>query len=1081
MNNHSKKNKWKFLIVFIWILCIAAAGIACISSQRSNVYEKTKTEMVNQAEIISSQFDNVVDTNFNTRAILHDRLISGVKTISFVLEKYDDIDQANGFLEDIVNTTELQNLWIFDRNGNVLFESGDAPEDKMDSDYITFMLDSRAYELLESYFDEDDQYYSTTYLLENDSNNIVWGAKDQWLIYAEDTLSDTLTKVVDSFSWDTVIQDIAITRNGAVLAVSEIDGSVLSFSDPSFKEQPVEDLNIKIPGINEAADVDQLQEKFSLTGEVTEIEVDSIHYYATKIDIDKDLFLMLVPTESVEKEIINNAVIILLPLIIITGIGVLFLFFIAGKNPKRSKNGISKKDILKASIGKLKVFTILAVILMLIFSLYLETSLMYARMFEYTSTTAESVMLKKSEYDKTLKELQTWLQNGTLEKNMIARCSVQNAPAGKLDRQYISDLSDCLNVTYLYVFDRQGKVSLTNAPYDGFIIDDNSPFHALLEGTESVAIKQDQKETSGEVQQNQEQASTDVQPNQEQTSSEVKQNQAQTSTNIQQDNPGIPGEVMQISGVTMIDESNRVEGALLIADSTFSMISDSTSYDVVFQSVFLKNNTIVIAVNSKNMFVLFFAQVDGSLFVSNLLSYDYTEATVAALGIDETLIKDKFNGEMFAVDNQYFASVRRSDNAFMMVLHPLVFIDTFSLLSIVFAAIFTLLFFILLIYVAGRINKASEEDLAEADSQTTENKELENSDSNINNDKAGNNVFTLLGGLVDNKKYGFDERWPSDGKKWKDKTQMEKFSTTVKLICVIVLVLIAAYVVIAGKNSIFYYCFYGEWSNSVNLYSITVCIVIIIMLFILYEIIHKILYLIARAAQSKGETICSLINSFMGYILFITGVFIVLGNLGVNLTTLSLTAGVAGVIFGIGCQNIVADMLAGIIMAFEGVAQVGDFISYNGKYATIQSIGVRTTKLKWFSEVTIVRNNEFKNYINMPGDQTNRVVVKLYIDLKESITRVESVIEKELDQIQDNIRAELGEDDLEVNYRGVNDIKENGIALSFAIYCKGWHYGKSKRLLNRSLLLMCERNGIILAMPQVVINEREDANKNSCD
>ena len=215
-------------------------------------------------------------------------------------------------------------------------------------------------------------------------------------------------------------------------------------------------------------------------------------------------------------------------------------------------------------------------------------------------------------------------------------------------------------------------------------------------------------------------------------------------------------------------------------------------------------------------------------------------------------------------------------------------------------------------------------------------------------------------------------------------------------------------------------------------------------------------------------------NSFTGYVLFIAGIFIILANLGVDITAISMTAGVAGIIFGIGCQNIVADILAGIIMAFEGVACVGDFVSFNGKFGTIHSIGVRTTKLKWFSQVTLVRNNEFKNFINMPAEETDRVVVKLYIDLKESLSRVEGVIEKEIPAIRERLCERL-RDDIRLNYRGVQEIEENGIELSFAVYCQGYNYGRSKRQLNRELLLMCERNEIRLAMPQIVINERVDA------
>ena len=101
----------------------------------------------------------------------------------------------------------------------------------------------------------------------------------------------------------------------------------------------------------------------------------------------------------------------------------------------------------------------------------------------------------------------------------------------------------------------------------------------------------------------------------------------------------------------------------------------------------------------------------------------------------------------------------------------------------------------------------------------------------------------------------------------------------------------------------------------------------------------------------------------------------------------------------------------------------------------------------------------------MPSNGTARIIVYLYIDLKESLNRVEGIIKEELPGIQARFCEEAGYN-IELKYRGVQAIEENGIKLSFAVYCKGMDYSWMRRLLNRELLLMCERNEIMLAMPQ---------------
>jgi len=78
MKEHNRIKKWKLLIIFIWVVFLAAASIGCVSLQRSSVVEKTKTELSDQAEILSGQFADMVGTNFLSRELFYDRLISEV-------------------------------------------------------------------------------------------------------------------------------------------------------------------------------------------------------------------------------------------------------------------------------------------------------------------------------------------------------------------------------------------------------------------------------------------------------------------------------------------------------------------------------------------------------------------------------------------------------------------------------------------------------------------------------------------------------------------------------------------------------------------------------------------------------------------------------------------------------------------------------------------------------------------------------------------------------------------------------------------------------------------------------------------
>jgi hypothetical protein len=147
---------------------------------------------------------------------------------------------------------------------------------------------------------------------------------------------------------------------------------------------------------------------------------------------------------------------------------------------------------------------------------------------------------------------------------------------------------------------------------------------------------------------------------------------------------------------------------------------------------------------------------------------------------------------------------------------------------------------------------------------------------------------------------------------------------------------------------------------------------------------------------------------------------------------------------------------------------------YNGNPNVILSIGVRTTRLRWFGEVTIVRNNDFKNFVGYPPTKKNREIVYLTIDLKESLERVEAVLDRELPLINERLNEICEVPVTGPKYRGVGEINENGVELSFAIFCKSSHCRWVRIQLYRELKFMCERNGINLAMHQIVMNEPEE-------
>ena len=98
-------------------------------------------------------------------------------------------------------------------------------------------------------------------------------------------------------------------------------------------------------------------------------------------------------------------------------------------------------------------------------------------------------------------------------------------------------------------------------------------------------------------------------------------------------------------------------------------------------------------------------------------------------------------------------------------------------------------------------------------------------------------------------------------------------------------------------------------------------------------------------AQKRLTALRLVVNGARYAIVLISGV-LVLNQLDVRISGLLLPAGFLGAAMGVGAQNVVRDILAGLFFLFEAQFAVGDAVSINGVAGTVEEVGVRVTRLR---------------------------------------------------------------------------------------------------------------------------------------
>lgn len=86
---------------------------------------------------------------------------------------------------------------------------------------------------------------------------------------------------------------------------------------------------------------------------------------------------------------------------------------------------------------------------------------------------------------------------------------------------------------------------------------------------------------------------------------------------------------------------------------------------------------------------------------------------------------------------------------------------------------------------------------------------------------------------------------------------------------------------------------------------------------------------------------------------------VILSNLGFNITALATSLGIGGIAIALAVQNILGDLFASFTIYFDKPFEVGDWIEVGGKDGTVESIGLKTTRIRTlYGDTLVVSNRE---------------------------------------------------------------------------------------------------------------------------
>ncbi len=137
------------------------------------------------------------------------------------------------------------------------------------------------------------------------------------------------------------------------------------------------------------------------------------------------------------------------------------------------------------------------------------------------------------------------------------------------------------------------------------------------------------------------------------------------------------------------------------------------------------------------------------------------------------------------------------------------------------------------------------------------------------------------------------------------------------------------------------------------------------------------------------------LNSLFQYIVMFIAIVVSLTTLGIDLSSISIFAGVVGVGIGFGLQNIASNFISGIILLFERPIKVGDRVIIDDIFGDVLEIKMRATVVKTLDNEHMIIPNSFfleEKVINRSfGDTRLRLRIPFGVSYNSDVFAVKEI------------------------------------------------------------------------------------------
>lgn len=222
------------------------------------------------------------------------------------------------------------------------------------------------------------------------------------------------------------------------------------------------------------------------------------------------------------------------------------------------------------------------------------------------------------------------------------------------------------------------------------------------------------------------------------------------------------------------------------------------------------------------------------------------------------------------------------------------------------------------------------------------------------------------------------------------------------------------------------------------------------------------------STKKRVVTLTGILKTIGRFAIWTLVAIIALDQVGVNVTPIIAGAGIAGLAFGFGAQNLVRDMISGFFIILEDQVRVGDVAVVNGTGGLVEGITFRTIALRDLAGVVHIYPNGTINTLSNMTKGWSAYVIDVGVAYKEDTDRVVEVMREVAEDLRrDPAFADKIIEPMEVF--GVDNFGESEVTIKGRLKTRPiqqWTVGREYR---RRLKKAFDARGIEIPFPHLSI------------